>query len=170
MIIVEDRLREIIDQIPAIEINENVSQKPKFHWGDGKELNKFLTVNNKEQDVYPLVWLLPSADNHIERGNLCQKRVSIVIATRETEKDLLADERYGLAFKLVLNPLLDYVIQGLNNTSICRIEGESWTVERRPDYTENGENYTIDRWDAIILTADVEFNNHCLKTITWQTT
>lgn len=171
MIIVEERVREICGQLPKIRINNDVTKQPRFHWGDRNELVKFLELN--KEDSYPLVWLMTGIDNHIERGRLCQRECQFVLATRETDKSLLNDIRFDKSFAVVLNPLLDYLLQGLNNSSISRIENESWTVERRPDYTESyykndNDNYTIDLWDALKLTVEVEFNNHCLNEITWQ--
>ena len=34
-------------------INEDYCSKPKFHWGDRKELTKYLTLN--EDNSYPLI-------------------------------------------------------------------------------------------------------------------
>jgi hypothetical protein len=171
MIIVEERIREIIEGIPKIFVNDDVTTKPKFHWGDRYELVKYLEIN--KDDSYPLIWLLLGIDNHTERGRLCTRECEFIIATRETDKSLMNDVRFNKSFTIVLNPLLEYILQGLNNSSISRIVEESWSVERRPDYTESyykndNDNYTIDLWDALKLTVEVEFNNHCLKTITWQ--
>lgn len=168
MIIVEERVRELVAQMPEIRLNNEITRSPSFHWGDGVELNKYLEITD-EKHLYPLIWLLLGSDSHVERGNLCTRNCEFIIATRETQKDMLNDARFERAFKVVLNPVLDYLLQGLDNSSISRIEGESWSVERRPNFTENGDNFTIDKWDAIKLTVEVEFNNHCLNKITWQT-
>ncbi len=171
-IIVEDRIKEIVAQMPKIRINDDNTKKPNFHWGDRRELGKYLEL--KRSDAYPLIWLLLSQDNHTERGFLCSRECEFIIATTETRKDLLNDERFENSFEFVLNPVLEYLIQGLGSSSIARIQNESWSVERRPDYAENyfkgdNENFTIELWDALKFTCDVEFNNHCLKTIKWQT-
>lgn len=171
MIIIENRIKEIISLMPVVRINDDISQSPNFHWGDRKELVKYLEV--KKDAAYPLIWLLPSVDEHKERGRLCTRECVFVIATRETQKDLLNDERFEKSYEVVLNPVLKYLIQGVGSTSIARIENEMWSVERLPDFTESyykndNDNYTIDLWDAIKFSATVEFNNHCLNTITWE--
>lgn len=171
-IIVENRITEIVANMPKIRINEDVSQSPSFGWGDRKELGKYL--NLKGGGAYPLIWLLISPDNHTERGRLCSRDCEFVIATLESQKDLMNNERFEKSFDVVLNPVLEYLLQGLGSSSIARIENESWSVERRPDYSESdfkekNDNYTIELWDALKLSCTVEFNNHCLKTIKWQT-
>lgn len=171
MIVTEERIRDIVSQMPKIEINPDYSAYPKFHWGDRKELVKFIEIN--KEDSYPLIWLLLGEEHHIDRGFLCERECMFVIATRETNKSLLNHERFEKAYKIVLNPVLDLLLQGLDNSSVSRIVNANWRVQRMPDYTESyykndNDNYTIDLWDALKLEVLVEFNNNCLNKITWQ--
>ena len=82
MIVSEHTIRDIIATIPAIQINSNNLLKPKFHWGDEDELNRYVQL--MKEGSYPLIWLLPSPDNY--EGALGQdltKECSFIIATRE---------------------------------------------------------------------------------------
>lgn len=173
MIIVEEKISSIVEQMPKIQVNSDYTTRPKFHWGDKHELVKFLELN--KDDSYPLIWLLLGADVHVERGHLCKRQCEFVLATRETNKDLLNHQRFEKSYKFVLNPLLEYLIDGLKSSSISRVAEDTWTVQRVPDYTESyykndNDNYTIDLWDALKLTISVEFNTNCLNAITsWQT-
>ena len=171
MIITEERIRDIVSQMPKIRVNDDVSSIPNFHWGDRSELVKYLEL--KKDAAYPLIWLLPSVDNHVNNGFLCNKECMFIVATRETRKDLMNNERFDISYRVVLNPVLDYLLQGLDGSTISRLISSDWSVERLPDFTESyykndNDNYTIDLWDAIKFTCDVEFNNHCLKEILWQ--
>lgn len=170
MIVVEDRILEIVSGMPVITLNDEHSSKPFFHWGDRHELEKYLSL--MKEDTYPLIWLMPSKDLHIENGRLCIKECTFIIATRETRKDLLNNERYELSYKLILNPVLDHLVQGLGYSTISRFTDGEYEVERLPDFTESyykndNDNYTIDLWDAIKLTCEVEFNDNCLNQIIW---
>jgi len=161
MIISEHRLREIVATIPLIRLNDNVSNKPFFHWGDKVELNKYLKT---KKSPYPLIWLLPTADNYINRGQRLNKTCEIIIATQESREDLFNDQRYILSFDTILNPTTDYLIQGLKKASISSVLGD-WEVFKFPNYSEADKNFTIELWDAVKLTIEVEFNDGCLGTI-----
>lgn len=172
MIIAENILRDIVYQMPEIRINDDVKRQPNFHWGDRHELVKYLEL--KSEEAYPLIWLLLGVENHKDRGSVCFRDCELIIATRETDKTLLNSQRYLKSFETVLNPVLDLLVEGLQSSSTTRIVNDSWSIERRPDYTESyykndNDNFTIDLWDAIKLLCEVEFNNNCQNTILWQT-
>lgn len=177
MIVVEHIMRDIFSQIPVINLNIDEAQKPYFGWGNKKELNKHLALKNQDADdeIYPLIWLLPSKDVYTENGHLLNKDCSIIIATRETRVDMLNVQRWQKSFEYVLNPLANFVIEGLKTSTVSKIIEDEFEVERFSDYSDNEEggnekeSASIDLWDAVKVTASVEFTNNCLKTITWQT-
>ena len=163
MIVSEHRLREIVATMPEIRLNDSISNKPFFHWGDKVELNNYLKT--KEEAPYPLIWLLPTVDNYINRGKRLSKSCEIIIATQESRKDLFNDQRYILSFDTILNPTTDKLIQGLTKASISSVFGD-WEVFKFPNYSEaDKDNVTIALWDAVKLTIEVEFNDGCLGTI-----
>ena len=172
MIITENILAELVAQIPEIRINDDVCRQPNFHWGDRHELVKYLEI--KSEEAYPLVWLLLGVENHREDGMICRRDCEIIIATRETDKSLLNTQRYLKSFDTVLNPVLKYLIEGLNSFTKTKIVNDQWSIERRPDYTESyykndNDNYTIDLWDALKLLCELEFyGNKCSNTIKWK--
>ena len=93
MIVAEHTVRDIIATIPAIQINASKLSKPKFHWGDEDELNRYVQL--MKDNSYPLIWLLPSVDKY--EGALGQdliKECSFIIATRETRQAMFNNERY----------------------------------------------------------------------------
>ena len=170
MIIVEDKIKAIVELVPVIQVNATYSSKPKFHWGDRHELIKYLKI--KKDNAYPLVWLMLGEDEHFDNGLLCTRDCVFVIATRETNKDLLYDDRFLKSYQTVLNPVLKNLVDALKNSSTTRLVDGSYRVERKPDYTESyykndNDNYTVDLWDAIRLSISVEFNSNCLNPIKW---
>ena len=83
--------------------------------GDKKELNKYLSL--KKNDSYPLVWLLsPSAESHIDNSSRVERDCSIILATLETRTDY-NPQRYEGSFSQVLNPVTDYIVQGVRSAS-----------------------------------------------------
>lgn len=175
MIITEHRIRDIVNEIPSMDLNADfLDVKPKFGWGDSHELNRYLEL--KKSDSYPLIWLLPSKENHSEDFRLCQKNCTIIIAMLERDISLFNDQRYLKSYDLVLNPLTNYLVEGIRAANIAWIneDEDNWDIEKRPNYSEskynnsgNTSNGTIDLWDAIELNCNVEFNNEPLNKIIW---
>jgi hypothetical protein len=169
MIVVEHMLRAVINTIPEIRLNDNLSSKPKFHWGDEKELNRYIQL--KKDESYPLIWLLPSPDRY--EGSLGQeiiKECTFIIATRETRKELFNDQRYINSFDVVLQPLTENLIHGITVSSITDRTEDTWEIMKFPNYSNDSEkNGTIDLWDAIQLTINVRFKSSikCLKNINY---
>lgn len=171
MITTEHRIRDIVAQIPGIDLNaQYLAVKPKFGWGDKFELNRYLEL--KKNDSYPLIWLLPSEEKYTENGYLCERRCTIIIAMLERNTDLFNDQRYLKSFELILNPLTDYMVEGLRGSNISWLEPDEWEIYKRPNYSESNYNKetvnnTIDLWDAVELNCNVQFNDEPLNTIIW---
>tara|TARA_R110000787_G_scaffold261374_1_gene366727 strand:+ start:6057 stop:6569 length:513 start_codon:yes stop_codon:yes gene_type:complete len=169
MIVTEYSIRDIIDMIPNIQINDSLSLKPKFHWGDEDELNRYIQL--KKEDSYPLIWLLPSTDKYEgSRNQYVNKTCSFVIATREIRKELFNDERYIRTFDRVLNPLSAFLIKGLTDSNITDRIGTEFDLFKHPNYSAESEsNGTIDIWDAVKLDIEIKFkdNLNCLKAINY---
>ena len=161
MIVSEHSIRSIVDAIPSVRINNDTDSSPFFHWGDRNELNRYLQEKDKP---YPLIWLLPTPDDYIDRGRSLNKKCEFIIATLERREDLYNDQRYINSFDVILNPTVNYLIQGLKKSSTTNMIGE-FTINKFPNYSEAGKNVTIALWDAITLTIDVNFNSNCLKPI-----
>ena len=163
MIVSEHTIRDIVATIPAIQINSNTLSKPKFHWGDADELNRYVQV--MKEGSYPLIWLLPSPDNYEgATGQDLTKECSFIIATRETRQSLFNNERYKTSFDLVLQPLTENLIHGLTVSNATSRIGDNWKILKLPNYSaESEKNGTIDLWDAISLTIDIRFNSNSKK-------
>lgn len=168
MIVAEHNIKDIVATIPEIRINDDISSSPSFHWGDEKELARYLLAKD-EKEVYPLIWLLPTSDNYKNLGKELEKSCEFIIATREISKDMFNDKRYINSFDVVLNPITDRLIHGLKVSTISDIQGLDWEIIKFPNYSKNDKNGTIDLWDALKLIIKVRFtnNNNCLKPINY---
>lgn len=165
MIISEHRIRDIIATIPEIRLNDDFTLFPKYHWGDEKELNRW--IQEVKEDAYPLIWLLPSPDNYKGNGKELEKNCEFIIATREKQEDLFNDARYINSFDTVLNPLTEKLIHGLKVSTISDLINQEWTINKYPNYSNADKNGTIDLWDALKLNIKVRFNDSCLNTISY---
>ena len=161
MIIPEHSIRDIIAGMPTVRINSGLTVSPKFHWGNKKELNRYIQV--QKENSYPLIWLLPSLESHEgSTGQSLTKECSFIIATRETRSSLFNNERYKISFDIVLNPLTNNLIHALISSNITSRIGETHDVFKLPNFSEDdGEsNVTIDLWDAISLDMNVRFSSN----------
>lgn len=165
MIVAEHRIRDIVSTIPEIRLNDNFSLLPKYHWGDEKELNRW--IQEVKEDAYPLIWLLPSQDDFKGNGIELEKKCDFIIATRENNEELFNDQRYIYSFDTVLNPLCEKLIHGLKVSTISDLINQEWSINKYPNYSNANKNGTIDLWDALKLTIKVRFNNNCLNTINY---
>lgn len=164
MIVTEHRLRDLFTLIPEIRINENVSLKPFFGWGNKKELDR--TLEEYKSSVYPLIWLLPTEDNYDFKRRVTRKKCVLIVATLEKNIDRLNPTRYERNFDVVLNPLTSYIIESLRKSSITELKSNEVSIFKEPNYSES--EGTIDLWDAVRLEFDLEINNNCLKPIKWR--
>jgi hypothetical protein len=167
MIVLEERLKELFDLLPEIQIKSQLSRKPVFSWGRKEELNRY--IETEKSDSYPLIWLLqPQSETHNRLAKRVTQNVILILATLETRKDLFNQQRWQGSYKNVLNPLAEYVIQALENSSITRLQDSTnITILKEPNYSDSGKNGTIDEWDALRIECEVEFNDNCLNTIKW---
>jgi len=167
MIVVEESLKELFNLIPDIQLNSSVTRKPIFSWGKQEELNRW--VETYKSDTYPLIWLLPEVDTHNVLSDQATRRVILILATLETRKDLFNQQRWQGSYKSILNPLTDYVIQALQNSSITNIvNSNEIQVFKEPNYSNREENGCIDQWDALRIECEVVFYNNCLTDIKWR--
>jgi len=157
MIVIEHHIRAIVNTIPEIQINKTLTAKPKFGWGDELELNRYIKL--KKEQSYPLIWLLPDTDRYEGwDGRKAVRPCTFIIATREIRKELFNDQRYLKSFDVVLNPLTDYLVHGLQTSNISDRMDDGWSVSKHPNYSaESDKDGTIDIWDAIKLEISVRF-------------
>ena len=136
MIVPEYIIRDIVNQIPTITYPSG-EKSVQFGWGDKKELNKYLKV--KKEGSYPLIWLLsPSQELHTNNSTIVERDCNFVIATLETRSDLYNPQRYEGAFKSFLNPVTEYLTQGVRNASPTRIlNDDNITITKFPNYSED---------------------------------
>lgn len=165
-IIVEDRLKEILDQLPAMQNKDLVSFQPVFKAGDHKELLAFFKQSQGKTN-YPLIWLdMPYLEEHINRNIVKLDRASFILAV-ETSPEMVYSERIDTTFKSVLFPLLDNIIDLFRVSNVISYDN-NFEITKFGNYSEQeqgDEAGFTDIWDAIKLTMNITINDKCLRTI-----
>jgi hypothetical protein len=161
MIQFEDILKDIVESMAAVYINDNLSKKPVFYWGTSQDLPQFLKVY--KEDSYPLIWSVTKEDKKSVLG--FERDVELCFCTRET-RELLNTERMEAAFKLVLIPLWDAFNIKVKRSSNLEIVDDTENYLKAPNYSVSDakkQSPVADIWDVykVSFTANFYENNNC---------
>ncbi len=167
-IIVEDRLKELFDTLPAIN-----GFSPVFKYGDQKELMAFLrSTKGDASKPYPLIWYVyPNSETDNGKDQDVNLTLSLVMAVNNGKTSMLNDERKETTYKTILEPLRNNVRTALKKASILTLTGadDRFITTKFPNYSGDDNNMTEnelqDVWDAIKQVQEVTINDNCLKTI-----
>jgi septum formation topological specificity factor MinE len=167
MIQLENRFIEVFDTVPNIDFMD-ASLKSKYDFGTEADCIRFMTVNSKGKDKYPLIWL-ETPINLKGKEPLFKTRLKFILAY-PTQANMENRQRLETYFKEVLDVMFDYVITALQQCGFVRfINQEQNTFARHYNYTNVAEDKSkLDIWDAIVFGRDVEINSSCsTKTINY---
>ena len=161
MIIVEKRLNDAFAQLPPIG-----GFKPVYKWGNEMHLLKQLKAySDANESPYPLIYQTSNESEQDTVKKICETKLVLVIATRNTETDLLNDNRWAMSYKSVLYPVLENIEKVILRAGIFN-SLPSYRLTNFPNYGSGTENFTADIWDAL----QVEFldplviTNDCINT------
>jgi hypothetical protein len=171
MIVVEDRLKEVLELLPEMSYTVgSTTYKPIFRYGTKKDLKTFLSKAEAHGfNPYPLIWLLyPYVEKHMTRS----KRVLItdltLILAVNTSKAMANKARIDTTFKKVLFPLYDNVFNYFRKANTISVQ-ESVEIIKFANYS--GDLYDADadklpdRWDALKTVWNLDVNDSCLRSI-----
>ena len=164
MIILENRLTEVFDQLPAID-----GFKPVYKWGNTKHLNaiiKMFSENNKTP--YPLIYQLSETSVQDTIKNEASARLVLIVACQNTDVSLLNENRWAMSYQNILYPMVANIEKCFDRSGVTQWDGQ-YTMTNYPNYGNDAttENPQIDIWDAvrIELTNPIIINNRCIHTI-----
>lgn len=165
MIVVEDRLAEMLAYLPEMVNSAGATFKPTFMYGDQKQLLDFLRQNSKGTSKYPLIWLVYPFDETHTRSLVTFSNMTLVLAV-ETNTAMLNAQRMKETYAKVLIPLFNNVKECFNQANISDNPLE-YSIVKFPNYSEddgetNGATYV---WDALKITFSGRFNSNCLQPI-----
>lgn len=152
MIVVESFLNDLFEQLPLID-----GFKTIYKWGNKEHLLKQLELFSKEsKTIYPLIY--QTSNSSVQGKDECETKLTLVLACQNTNVDLTNEQRWMLSYKNILYPLVE------NIESIFRKSGSvtwknSYSITEFPNYGNGEENFTIDKWDAILLETTIKITN-----------
>ena len=152
MIVVEEFLDGLFDNLPLIDGFKSI-----YKWGNKDHLLKQIELFSKSsQTPYPLIYQTSNVSN--QGNDECEVSLSLVLACQNTNVDLTNEERWAMSFRNVLNPLTK------NIENILRRSGQvTWNGNYKktdfPNYGNGEENFTIDKWDAVLLELTIKITN-----------
>jgi hypothetical protein len=163
MIIVPEVIfMELFKQLPPI-VDSKGSFKPVYHFGDGKELNKFIVSAKKP--VFPLIYQTSMEWSPNPKRQETTGRVEMFIAT-ETKTALYNTERWATSYQNILLPTLNNVHTALIKAGTFASEWD-YEITNFPNYglpEETREsNRTLKIIDAIRFRLDITISKQCIN-------
>ena len=166
MIVVEQRLAEAFEQLPNIQATDDFDGfKPVFKWGNQMHLIEVLKRYSENNETpYPLIYQISNKSNHHKNGFSCSTRLKLILAVRNTEKDLLNENRWATSYANILFPLAERVIETLKKAETINWNRD-YEITEFPNYGNGEANFTQDIWDALLFETDIILNIGCINTI-----
>ena len=164
MIIVEERLKELFEALPQINVSGK-SYNISYGFGSHKDLLRFMNSERKFRGgvEYPLIWLETPIERDVRRDKKIDLAgLTLILATlSNAEKSNV--ERLEVTFKPTLIPLYDMVIKALKRSGFTQIinNGEQ-KVTTFYNYGVNEEEHeATDIWDVLKIQLDLIMDNTC---------
>jgi hypothetical protein len=168
MIVVEERIKEVLENLPIIEIDFKGVPTPfkhVFDWGSSEDLNIFLS---QEKKIYPLIWLETGfAETHNSSKSEVSVSLSFKIATYGLDNSLLNQVRLKETFQNVLFPTLENIRKSFERSNIVALDGTDWNITKFYNYGTGSKTETTDVWDALKFDVSLIINNDCIKQVNY---
>lgn len=160
--------------------NEIINRSIQFHYGDSKELAKWI-FEHKNTLKYPLIWyvVVPVDDEGDTKVVTTQ-----LIIFQSTQIGWLNDTRSIKSYDAIISPVYELMKKKLlrhRNISVLNEPNKQFTYKDEPNYgvateglrtsqtdfiskeTKGDESITIDVVDARIVEIKLRINTNCIK-------
>jgi hypothetical protein len=152
MIVVEKFLNDLFVNLPLIDGFTTV-----YKWGNKYHLLKQLELYSKEaKTIYPLIY--QTSNSSVQGKGECETKLTLVLACQNLNVDLTNEQRWAMSYERVLYPLVEN-IENIFKSSGSVTWTNSYTITEFPNYGNGEENFTIDKWDAILLETTIKITN-----------
>ena len=160
--IIGDSLAKLFDGLEVTTTNnagETTTRAVKFHYGDQKELLKWIELKGNESiDKYPLIWYVIS--DYKERNQWKIADNGLIILS-DTKPNYMNDERYTNTYSYIIDPVWKLVEKKLRKSNSFEFIGASSDIEDR--YIIKDEpNYGVDA-DSNIRLSQNDFRSSSKK-------
>ena len=167
VVLFEDLMEEEVGKIGKIEINNTISRKPTFGWGNSPALRKYL--DHLEEEHNPLVWSIPLKTIPSPNTGMTRRPVRLNLCAVESRTELLNRVRLQpeKSFKKVLFPLWEQIERRFELSSITMLE-ERPSFLLAPDYkiVDRVAGNAVDKnegqyhWDVLSVEFNVEYSEN----------
>jgi hypothetical protein len=152
MIVVERFLNTLFADLPLIDGFTTI-----YKWGNKQHLLKQLELYSKEaKTIYPLIY--QTSNSSTQGKGECETKLSLVLACQNLNVDLTNEQRWAMSYENVLYPLVEN-IENIFRSSGSVTWDNSYSITEFPNYGNGEENFTIDKWDAILLETTIKITN-----------
>jgi hypothetical protein len=152
MIVVEKFLNTLFADLPLIDGFTTI-----YKWGNKQHLLKQLELYSKEaKTIYPLIY--QTSNSSVQGKGECETKLSFVLACQNLNVDLTNEQRWAMSYENVLYPLVEN-IENIFRSSGSVTWNNSYKISEFPNYGNGEENFTIDKWDAILLETTIKITN-----------
>jgi len=168
MIQLENRFIDVFGTIPIITYKGG-NLVSKYDFGTEHDCLRFLSVNTRPIDKYPLIWLDTTELVLKGKPSRLQSRLKFILAY-PTTSELENRERLKESFEKILDILFNNVIIALQQCGFITFKNSSNNqFARRFNYSEtnDAESGFPDIWDAIVFSRDVEISDCDTKQINY---
>ena len=161
MLNVHKKLISVFDSLPLIS-----GLKPHYDWGDSKHFNKLIKLydNDLTKNIYPVIYNVSNEYSHNENSGEVESRLSLIIATRNTDQQLTNSQRWATSYNNILFPLCQNIITAFTKSAVFYWDQE-YDVFEFPNYSEGEENGFTDIIDALRLDTGITITDKCLNKI-----
>jgi hypothetical protein len=152
MIVVEKFLNDLFVDLPLIDGFTTI-----YKWGNKYHLLKQLELYSKEnKTIYPLIY--QTSNSSTQGKGECETKLNLVLACQNLNVDLTNEQRWAMSYDKVLYPLVKN-IENIFRSSGSITWNNSYSITEFPNYGNGEENFTIDKWDAILLETTIKITN-----------
>lgn len=166
MIVVEERLAEAFAQLPNIGATTDpvfAGFKPVYDWGD--QFNLMATLkrySDSSTSPYPLIYQVSTESEQQAHANECTADLVLYLAVQNTNTDLVNKERWAMSYRNVLNPLAENIEKVFRRAQIFTWDAV-YKLDRQPNFGKDTANFTLDIWDVLIFTTNININANCIQ-------
>jgi len=140
-----------------------LGKKVHYRWGDEYELNKLIKLyQNGGESPYPMIYNVSNTYSLSKKGYIEYNPISLVIMTRNENKDWHNGNRWKTSYQTVLFPVLNNIIEIFKKSNVfSAFDVEQAKVSEFPDYGNGRESELTDIVDALRLDARVVITDNC---------
>lgn len=157
LVFFEDILEQQVALMDPVQVNNNISRKPSFGWGDSNDLRAFLAQVKEKHN--PLIWSVPKESRDSGIDGLFTREVELNLCVIEDKVELLNKLRLkpDKSFKKVLTPMWEQLQRRFRLSSIT-MTTDMPGVMLMPNYKLGDQFESQYVWDVMKVKFNVNYS------------